>query len=242
MKIILMLTTVLAVVATPVAAQTVDGIREAAYGAAKSNVTYSPLAPNSNFGAPTNLSDASSYSIYLTSDANNVYGFIQSDRLTTLIGANLYFDVNPSVGNGSDLGFEITNGRAFIPGVDGYSAGTSATPLSGLAYAVSADQTGIEFSIANSLFTSAIAGLDYQYLGGPFPTVGSQIRLNLSQSFGYSVAGGQAFYGDNRLGVVTIGGSATGAVPEPATWAMMIAGFGLVGSTMRRRSKRIAFA
>lgn len=27
----------------------------------------------------------------------------------------------------------------------------------------------------------------------------------------------------------------SGAVPEPATWAMMIAGFGLVGSTLRRR-------
>ncbi len=26
------------------------------------------------------------------------------------------------------------------------------------------------------------------------------------------------------------------AVPEPATWAMMIAGFGLVGVTLRRRS------
>ncbi|QKS02076.1 PEP-CTERM sorting domain-containing protein [Sphingomonas sp. CL5.1] len=29
-----------------------------------------------------------------------------------------------------------------------------------------------------------------------------------------------------------------GSVPEPATWAMMIAGFGLVGATMRRRAKR----
>ncbi len=27
----------------------------------------------------------------------------------------------------------------------------------------------------------------------------------------------------------------TGAVPEPATWAMMLAGFGLVGATVRRR-------
>lgn len=34
----------------------------------------------------------------------------------------------------------------------------------------------------------------------------------------------------------------TAAVPEPATWAMMIAGFGLVGGTMRRRSTKIAFA
>jgi len=32
------------------------------------------------------------------------------------------------------------------------------------------------------------------------------------------------------------------AVPEPATWAMMIVGFGAVGATMRRRSSRIRFA
>ena len=35
---------------------------------------------------------------------------------------------------------------------------------------------------------------------------------------------------------------ATGAVPEPATWAMMIAGFGLVGSTLRRRRTAGGFA
>ena len=31
-----------------------------------------------------------------------------------------------------------------------------------------------------------------------------------------------------------------GAVPEPATWAMMIAGFGLTGAAMRRRKSRVA--
>ena len=34
---------------------------------------------------------------------------------------------------------------------------------------------------------------------------------------------------------VTIGG----AVPEPATWAMMIAGFGMVGAGMRRRAPKV---
>lgn len=34
--------------------------------------------------------------------------------------------------------------------------------------------------------------------------------------------------------------SATGGVPEPASWAMMIAGFGLVGAVMRRRALAIA--
>lgn len=32
------------------------------------------------------------------------------------------------------------------------------------------------------------------------------------------------------------------AVPEPATWAMMIMGFGLVGSAMRRRTRTLAAA
>ena len=31
-----------------------------------------------------------------------------------------------------------------------------------------------------------------------------------------------------------------GVVPEPATWAMMIAGFGLTGAAIRRRKTRIA--
>jgi hypothetical protein len=35
---------------------------------------------------------------------------------------------------------------------------------------------------------------------------------------------------------------ATAAVPEPATWAMMLAGFGLVGGTLRSRRNTLAFA
>ena len=36
---------------------------------------------------------------------------------------------------------------------------------------------------------------------------------------------------------VTFGSSTPGGVPEPAAWAMMLAGFGLVGGAMRRREK-----
>ena len=50
------------------------------------------------------------------------------------------------------------------------------------------------------------------------------------------------------LAPVIIGGAAgnitnpgTGAVPEPATWAMMIMGFGLVGASLRRRSTSVRF-
>jgi hypothetical protein len=44
-------------------------------------------------------------------------------------------------------------------------------------------------------------------------------------------------FGENEFTVLSSGG---GAVPEPATWAMMIAGFGLVGGALRRRKLEIA--
>lgn len=39
-----------------------------------------------------------------------------------------------------------------------------------------------------------------------------------------------------------IGAAPSAAVPEPATWAMMIGGLGLVGMTMRRRKTSVSFA
>lgn len=43
--------------------------------------------------------------------------------------------------------------------------------------------------------------------------------------------------GVDSLKQVRLGGIAAAAVPEPATWAMLICGFGLVGLSMRRREK-----
>ncbi|QGN56117.1 PEPxxWA-CTERM sorting domain-containing protein [Novosphingobium sp. Gsoil 351] len=43
-----------------------------------------------------------------------------------------------------------------------------------------------------------------------------------------------------KLGAITV----SAAVPEPATWAMMLIGFGFIGGAMRSRGKvrrRVAF-
>jgi PEP-CTERM motif len=45
----------------------------------------------------------------------------------------------------------------------------------------------------------------------------------------------------NGFGVVTLATApAVGAVPEPASWAMLIAGFGIAGAAMRRRRVAVA--
>jgi hypothetical protein len=60
-------------------------------------------------------------------------------------------------------------------------------------------------------------------------------------------AGGGGFQGgsDESWGldnIVLSGTLVSAAVPEPATWAMMIAGFGVVGGAMRRRKATAAIA
>lgn len=210
------------------AAITVDGALDAQYGAPTSSVAFNAAAPTSNFGSPTNETNNVAYSIYLNDSDGFLHGFLQAAGATGgLDFANLYFDLDPANNNGSDLGFEVTNDRAFIPGVSGYSA-----PL-GLQFAFGTNS--LEFAIANSYFTGPIGGLSY-YPGQEFPGAGDPVTLRLSQSFGFSVAGGDA-YGDNRLGSVTIGG----AVPEPESWAMMILGFLGVGSVLRARRRRPVF-
>jgi hypothetical protein len=242
MKSMLLAAAAALVVAAPAAAQiTVDGTRDAAFGASTASVAYTATPPNGNFGTPGTVSDTA-YDLYFASDANNVFGFVQSDRAGIGPFANLYFGLN---GAGTNFGLEIAAAvggnparvNAFIP-----QNGSKVALDSSLFQAVaSGDGTGLEFSLSNSIFTGPIAGLTYLN-GQTFPTTGGTVRVNLSQSFGYAVAGGASF-GPNRLGTFVIGG--TPAVPEPATWAMMLFGFGGLGYAMRRRPAqrtRVRFA
>ncbi len=64
--------------------------------------------------------------------------------------------------------------------------------------------------------------------GAAFFNVGSTLySLNLTTGAATSIG---------ALGAGSLVGISAGAVPEPASWAMMIAGFGLVGASMRRRA------
>jgi PEP-CTERM motif len=45
---------------------------------------------------------------------------------------------------------------------------------------------------------------------------------------------------DNQSQVFLLGGGVGGGVPEPATWAMMIIGFGMIGAALRRRRQPLS--
>ena len=83
---------------------------------------------------------------------------------------------------------------------------------------------------------AAIERLGETLLGRDIVAVahGGSIRAAVALALGLSPPQAMAIVIDNLS-------LAVGAVPEPATWAMMIAGFGLAGVAVRRRS-RIAFA
>jgi PEP-CTERM motif-containing protein len=92
---------------------------------------------------------------------------------------------------------------------------------------------------------------DYFAFGGVF-TAGSLIWDNPVQNF--TTADGSTFsvsfgdlrgvtFGSNAIAPVTITvDSVAAAVPEPASWALMIGGFGMAGAMLRRRQSLAAAA
>ena len=71
-------------------------------------------------------------------------------------------------------------------------------------------------------------------LVGPGGTIPAGIYVGFEDILG----GGDLDYDDLKFVFTNVGG---GVIPEPATWAMLIAGFGLVGMAARRR-KAVATA
>ena len=84
------------------------------------------------------------------------------------------------------------------------------------------DNSVVGNSRQNSYRLNSAPGLGYN------PAVANTYKVNLTLN---NVAGGP-----KSLDVYARLGAAVGVVPEPASWAMMISGFGLVGGAMRRKA------
>ena len=79
--------------------------------------------------------------------------------------------------------------------------------------------------------------LSYQHLSGDRQRLLRLVALHPGQDFDGYAAGAEARYLADMQGAFEVQGDAT-AVPEPATWALMIIGFGGAGAMLRSRRRR----
>jgi len=121
---------------------------------------------------------------------------------------------------------------------DGYSFGSAMfnlVPVSGQS-AVKADQVTITYFTPGAGFQTIAIKTNGQNFTGFFGDAGERF---IGAGFESNpITDGIGDFKQLRLGDVRSNatvGEQTGAVPEPATWAMILIGFGAIGATLRKR-------
>jgi hypothetical protein len=182
----------------------------------------------------------------------SVFGFDFNptiDRVRIVSNTNNNYVFNPN--DGSLTGAPTTTSLAYAPGDPNAGRDPGAA---GAAY------TSSTFGAPGTSTQLYVIDTDLDVLakqnnnGGVLTTVGS-LGTNLGSRTSFDISGTDAIaFNGNTLYNVNLGtgalsavgktdralfGIAIAAVPEPATWAMMILGFGVVGYSMRRRRAAI---
>lgn len=108
-------------------------------------------------------------------------------------------------------------------------------------YTLAFDYSGNQRGAEDSSFNAAISGgLLSENIGPLSGADGNTAFGSFLQEFTVTTAGNYNIVFTQSAGTQNVGNLidnvSLNVVPEPATWAMMIAGFGLVGGAMRRRS------
>ncbi len=178
-----------------------------------SAATVVGFAPNANFSSTpytVNLFDGSSYIFSaLPLDPNDTK--YRTAALATTGSATAYG--GGFIGDGTNY--------------TSYSAG-SATPANNFGgdFITAPSARPIDYSLTDTFVALRFGTGPATYYGY------AEVAGNRLISFAYNdVAGGSIVSGE------AITGAFPSAVPEPATWLMLIGGLGLVGATMRRRKQ-----
>jgi hypothetical protein len=113
----------------------------------------------------------------------------------------------------------------------------SGFPSSGFFNYSLADLTAFSATFANGELTAL--SFDTSALSPISTDGGGDFGLQSFRVTGLGPDGASTFNGDSQL--LTSGQLDIAAVPEPATWALMIIGFGMIGGTLRTRRRQVAF-
>jgi len=107
----------------------------------------------------------------------------------------------------------------------------------------SVNGTGPSALVGTSFTPLNLAAGNYWFgvSGNPYELGWSSFSGNSTDT--WALSDGETGYFKANLGLAfrVIGTASNGAVPEPASWALMIGGFGMVGASMRRRRATVAF-
>ena len=128
--------------------------------------------------------------------------------------------------NGTSVLLNDRNTSIFLRAANG-----SAFSLSSVDVAAAFNNSPATSLTISGFFNGLLTGsLTIANLGG-FQTVATSGFLNVDRVVFDGLGGGGGFELDN------VALSAASAVPEPATWAMMLLGFGLIGASLRTRRR-----
>ncbi len=186
-------------------------------------------------------------------DADPQVGFVYGN-------GNDYLPANAAVLNSGVRSIGEISGRAHVPTQPASSTGSTGIYTFSLGQNVSFDFSFSSGSISNAsvTITNVADGADASFAAALLGTIQSNGALQGSQQLGFGFLNGgilasQDINFDNMVnstyridlsgGGLTntffaqIGTGAVAAVPEPATWAMMLIGFGAIGVSLRRRRR-----
>jgi hypothetical protein len=201
---------------------------------ANANSTYTAGTGSSNAG------DTYSFGI-ANGNTDRAFGTLRSGNLIPFIGAIFTNGLGASI---TDLAISYA-GEQYRLGTAGradrldFQYSLNATNL----------QNGNWIDVDSLDFASVITTGSVGQVFGTAPVAGTIGGLNIGNGASFAIrfldfdatgADDALAIDDFRLVATTAG--ATAPVPEPATWAMMIAGFSLVGGALRSRSRQSAIA
>ena len=201
-----------------------------------------------------------------------VFAATGAEASTNLLANGGFEDPNIGLGNytypGAVLGDWTYGGSALVnaQGSSAWYGGAAPAGQEGLQFAALQGTSSLSQDFTADSDTAVLSWLagGRPFFGGYNGDQSYEVTLNGVSLNTYSTTSGQAFTGRSlTLTGLTAGDSYTlafhglvaadetafidkvnlaGGVPEPATWAMMLAGFGLIGATLRDGRRRQASA
>jgi hypothetical protein len=157
------------------------------------------------------------------SATNQSFTFTATDALTTL---NF---------QGYDIPGTISLVNLFFA-TTGTSLSTANNLLAGATFTATASGCTAPFNTFGTGSTGSYGAKDLTFGGtcsGLYDTLSTSVNTNVGQSYTLSFRLSNSAAGDTGLRIST-GALSVGTVPEPATWAMILLGFGGIGFAMRR--------